>query len=129
MGEVRIGVSIANLAARLPHPHGVINNTQQAVSDINKLATGEQAIAIVVGLPRGLNGQDTKQTERVRDFVKKLQKVCNLPIHLQDEALTSKKAEQELSQRRIRYNKDEVDALAATYILTDFLLEHMEFGK
>src|SRR3989344_4762116 len=119
VGDKRIGVATASLIARLPQPHSVINRSDQTINDINELAIKLQATAIVIGLPRGLDGQDTDQTSRVRNFT----------IHFQDEALTSKKAEQELNHRKVSYNKDAVDALAATYILSDFLEEHTEFKE
>jgi len=129
VGDKRIGVATASLIARLPQPHSVINRSDQTINDINELAIKLQATAIVIGLPRGLDGQDTDQTSRVRNFTRQLSKACNLPIHFQDEALTSKKAEQELNHRKVSYNKDAVDALAATYILSDFLEEHAEFKE
>jgi len=129
VGERRIGVALASLVARLPAPHGVIASGDTAIEAICDLAAKQQVQVIVVGLPRGLNGQDTAQTQQVRDFTDKLRKVCKLPIHFQDEALTSKQAEQELSDRVVRYTKEAVDALAATYILTDFLQEHPELKE
>lgn len=126
VGNVRIGVAIASLNTRLPSPHGVIENNQSAIDTICKLANRNQAIALVVGLPRNLDGHDTAQTKQIRTFVTNLTKTCKLPVHLQDEALTSRQAEQELKQRGVSYNKEAVDALAATYILSDYLQEHPE---
>ncbi|MCX6728115.1 MAG: Holliday junction resolvase RuvX, partial [Candidatus Saccharibacteria bacterium] len=55
--------------------------------------------------------------------VAKLEKVIIVPTHLQDEALTSVKAEEELKSRGMPFEKGDIDALAATYILQDFLDE------
>lgn len=126
VGNKRIGVAVASLGARLPSPYGVIQNDHQALKSICDLAITQGAAAIIIGLPRNLNGQDTDQTKIVRDFADKLSNVCQLPLHFQDEALTSKKAEKELQDRGVRYTKEAIDALAATYILTDFLQEHPE---
>lgn len=127
VGERRIGVATANLVTRLPKPWGVIENTTNATRRIGELIEQEGALAIVVGLPRGLEGQDTAQTGKIRAFVEALKPRIGVTIYLQDEALTSKQAEEELHQRGIRYNKGAIDALAATYILNDFLQEHPEF--
>lgn len=124
VGERRIGVAIASKVARLPSPHGTIVNSSDVMSDIKRLVADESAIAVVVGLPRGLEGQETHQTKHVRDFAKKLETKLNVPIYFQDEALTSKLAEEELKNRGVGYNKEDVDALAATYILRDFLELH-----
>lgn len=127
VGEVRIGAATANLASRLPQPWGVIEHPQNVADIINSLITEHNIVAIVVGLPRGLDGQETPQTKLVRAFTDKLKQKVHLPFYFQDEALTSVQAEQELNQTKTKYNKGDVDALAATYILSDFLLEHREF--
>lgn len=129
VGDRRIGVAVAQLRTRLAQPQGAITVDERVIDDINQLATQQGAVAIVVGLPRSLDGDDTAQTRRVREFAEQLKKEVALPLYFQDEALTSRQAEEELSQRKtIRYNKEAVDALAATYILTDFLAEHRELS-
>ena len=75
----------------------------------------------MVGLPRGLDGQRTAQTEEVEAFARGLGERFGLPVHMQDEAVTSKQAEAELEARGKPYGKGDIDALAATYILQDWL--------
>ena len=75
----------------------------------------------MVGLPRGLDGQNTAQTALTLAFVEQLKTFVGLPVKLQDEALTSVLAEKELTSCRGSYKKADVDALAATYILDDYL--------
>jgi putative Holliday junction resolvase len=126
IGERRIGVAAANAAARIPHPVTTILNDQAMVAALQTILKERDAAALVVGLPRGLNGQHTDQTRTVETFVTTLKQHITLPIYWQDEALTSHKAEAELNARQKAYTKDDVDALAATYILDDFLGEHPE---
>lgn len=127
MGERRIGVSVANLAARLAQPWGSLDRTKDLFEQLGKLIAEHQAIALIVGLPRGLDGQETSQTAAVRDFAEhELRHRFKLPLYYQDEALTSKLAEEELNHKAVKYNKGDIDALAATYILTDYLNEHTE---
>ncbi len=45
---------------------------------------------------------------------------------MQDEAVTSKHAEAELESRGKPYERGDIDALAATYILQDWLAENPE---
>jgi len=75
----------------------------------------------VVGLPRGMQGQHTAQTAEAEAFAKSLRAQSGLPVHMQDEAVTSKQAEDELKGRGKPYGKGDIDALAATYILQDWL--------
>jgi putative transcription antitermination factor YqgF len=75
----------------------------------------------VVGLPRNSQGQETQQSQYVRQFAKSLN-VFNLPIECQDESLTSVEAKSLLNlQRSNFYNKQQIDAMAAALILTDYL--------
>lgn len=120
VGTKRIGVAIASSVARLAHPLTTLDAEADPLQALKRIIAAEGVELIVAGLPRGLEGQETAQTSSVRDFVEGLAQL-NLPIHFQDEALTSRKAEAELQARGKAYNKGEVDALAATYILEDFL--------
>lgn len=126
VGAARIGVAIASSIARLPRPLTTLTQSETLFEDIAKLVDKESVSTIVVGYPRGMQGQHTAQTDVIEDFVTQLKEHLALPIHFQDEALTSRKAEAELEARGKTYAKGDIDALAATYILEDFLLEHAE---
>jgi putative Holliday junction resolvase len=78
---------------------------------------------IIVGLPRRLNGTDNEQTPLVRAFAERLGLETGLPVHLQDERLSSHEAEARLGERERdwRVRKKKLDAAAAAIILQDFL--------
>lgn len=124
VGESRIGVAIASTIARLPSPLTTIQNSTNVWEEIRSVAAEKSANVIVVGLPRNLAGQDTDQTRYVRNFVQAAGD--DVQVVFQDEALTSKKAEQELNRRGKPFTKGDIDALAATYILEDYLGQHRE---
>ena len=126
VGDARVGVAVASLIARLPRPLTTLKNDDSVFEEILRLASSEDTGLIVVGLPRGLDGQHTKQTESAEAFAHQLGQHVSLPVHLQDEALTSRKAEAELEARGKPYDKGDIDALAATYILEDFLRDYRE---
>lgn len=121
VGGRRIGVARANIVARLPEPLVTLVNDDQIFIQLNKLVKEEQVAALIIGLPRGMNGQETEQTKITRNFSARLQQHISIPVYLQDESLTSRQAEQELQKRGQYHDKAMVDALAATYILEDFL--------
>lgn len=125
-GEKRIGLALASVAARLPAPAGALATSDTNREEILQLIKEHDIAAIVIGLPRGLDGQETAQTAAVRAFGAELATYTTIPQIYQDEALTSKKAQAELQERGVRYTKEDVDALAATYILADFLAAHPE---
>ncbi len=119
VGSKRIGLALSGVA-RLARPLTTLDAESDVDRQLQQIIEREAVDAMVVGLPRGLDGQETAQTASVRNFVTNLEHY-NLPIYMQDEALTSRKAEAELTARGKRYAKADVDALAATFILDDFL--------
>jgi putative holliday junction resolvase len=121
VGSVRIGVATARADVRIANPLITIDYGPQAYDTIHELAIKHGATAIVVGWPRGMQGQATEQTRFAEAFADGLRQRQELPVHMQDEALTSQKAEAELKSRNKPFAKGDVDALAATYILQDFL--------
>lgn len=126
VGEKRIGVAHAGIPALLPRPLSTLTNSDQIVHDILALIQEQRAVALVMGLPRGLQGQETAQTRIVEEFGHTLEEHLSIPLYWQDEAVTSRQAEEELKARGKPYEKGDIDALAATYILEDFLHEHKE---
>lgn len=126
VGAKRIGVAVASLTARLPRPLVTLSNDDSFFQALECIVSDEGASALVVGYPRGMQGQHTAQTQVIEDFCEELRSRIDLPIHFQDEAVTSRQAEAELQARGKDYSKADIDALAATYILDDFLNEHAE---
>lgn len=126
VGAKRIGVASANPIARIAHPLITLDHTEDILNRLAVLAAQEQAAMVVIGLPRGMAGQETDQTRTVKAFGSQVEEHLGLPIYWQDEAVTSRKAEEELVSRGKPFVKGDIDALAATYILEDFLNEHPE---
>lgn len=124
VGSKRIGVAIADAQTPFARPLTTLDQSAEVVADITDLVRQYQVAVVVVGLPRNLQGEPTKQTKAVEDFAASLGGYLSVPIAWQDEALTSVKAEDELAARGKAYNKSDVDALAATYILEDYIAEH-----
>lgn len=128
IGEVRIGVAANPAGLSIAQPRGYIANDDKVRKVIQGYIDKEKAEVLVVGLPRGMQGQETDQTKYVRNFIQELQTFVTIPIVLQDEALTSVKAEQELDARGKTYERGDIDALAASYILDDYLVSAPEVG-
>lgn len=127
VGERRIGVAIASYIARIAAPHDTIDrSTTDAHEYIKQLIESESVDTLVVGLPRGLDGQETDQTRLIREFARELSDQINIPIVLQDEAVTSAQAEDRLKRRGKPYSKGEIDAEAAAIILEDYLKTAVE---
>jgi putative holliday junction resolvase len=125
VGTVRIGVATANSIARLAAPLPAIENDQTITERLQSLIHDQQASVVVVGWPRNLQGQATDQTQYVEQFVERLRQSCDATVELQDEALTSVRAEEELRSRGKGYEKGDIDSLSAVYILEDYLEDRL----
>lgn len=122
IGTVRVGVAASRFDIRLPRPVTTIAFDAASFNDdVAKLVREHDARVVVAGWPRGMQGQSTPQTVFVEELIEALRPILGVAVYLQDEALTSQRAEAELQQRRKPYDKAAVDALAATYILEDFI--------
>ncbi|HSX48360.1 MAG TPA: Holliday junction resolvase RuvX [Candidatus Nanoarchaeia archaeon] len=87
-GSKRVGVAIGDAELKMARPLEIVVNDEGLLDRIKTLAVDHEAGVLVVGLPRGLDGQETKYTGIVRAFATQLEKL-GLPVELQDEALTS----------------------------------------
>lgn len=93
------------------------------MTSLQNIIEVEDVGAMIVGYPRDMKGDSTQQTREVEEFTAKLRQEFAMPIIYQDEALTSKHAEAELDAKGKNYVRGDIDSLAATYILQDFLNE------
>jgi len=92
---------------------------------ILKVIERERPDALVLGLPVNMDDTEGPAAARVRAFGAELAATTNIPVHFQDERLTSFAAEQHLSgSGRTRGAKKRLrDALAAAEILREFLAD------
>jgi UPF0755 protein len=121
IGDKRIGVAIADKDAPFPQPLVTLEASANLADSLNEVIKKNNATEIVVGLPRNQSGERTAQTDRVEKVVTLLKLPKDVKVYWQDESLTSVKAEAELKSRKKPFKKANVDSLAATYILEDFL--------
>jgi len=131
IGERRIGVAVSDLTGTLARPVDVlrpagleIDALDLVAAEIARLAGEEDGVAaIVVGLPRRLDGTPTEMTPRVEQFARQLESKTGLPVALQDERLSSREAESRLAltNKDWRSRKARLDAAAAAVILQDYL--------
>lgn len=117
VGERRIGVARVHSIVKLAEPLDFIDVVNQDVNDaIVALVKTHSADGLVIGLPRGLDGQETDQTNYSREFAQLVKDRLNIPVYLIDEAGTSKSAD----DRNVdgKYSRDSV---AAAIFLEDFV--------
>ncbi len=124
VGEKRVGVALAEVPTFFARPVTTLENNDQLAEAVADLAQQYQITTIVVGYPRNQSGEPTEQTKIVEATVGTLQLPKTITLAWQDESLTSVKAEEELESRGKSYEKGDIDSLAATFILEDYVKEH-----
>jgi putative Holliday junction resolvase len=131
VGERRIGVAVSDVSGTLARPVGVLrvngldaDAVVAVAADIARLEKGDEAVsAVVVGLPRRLDGGPHAMAARVESFAAALREQIGRPVVFQDERLSSREAEGRLAvrERDWRARKAKLDAAAAAVILQDYL--------
>lgn len=122
VGTKRIGVASASTTVLIAVPLATIEVDGTEMDAISKLVATESIDTIVVGYPRNQAGDATAQTGYAEAFAAKLKGLA--PVVFQDESLTSVMAEDRLKASGKPYEKGDIDAVAATIILQDYLEQH-----
>lgn len=124
-GEKRIGVAISDPEGRMALPLLTFERRDdpRAARRIAAIARDEGVGRLVMGEPRGLDGQRGEAAERVARFGKRLTAATGLELEWVDEALTSREAAARLREAGIDPKKhpERLDAVAAQILLQEAL--------
>lgn len=117
-GARRIGLATADTEAKMASPLATVGSHElEAIIEREGPFT-----AVVVGLPRSLDGAETSQTVAVRRFTDDiLWNKHHIEAVFQDEAATSSVAEERLKESGKKYRQEDIDAEAAAIILQDYI--------
>jgi putative Holliday junction resolvase len=126
VGEKRIGVAIAQSNIRIAIAYDTLLVDGSELEQITRIVNQEKVSTIIIGYPRNQSGETTQQTKSVEAFAKKIESIGKEVI-FQDESLTSVKAEEIVRSRGKPYQKSDIDALAASLILQDYL--EQQYGR
>lgn len=126
VGRKRTGVAISDPSGTLARPLECLHGDPfaAALALVTRLRGEPDGLsAVVVGLPRRLDGSEHESSAMAREFARALEKRVGVPVRLQDERLTSVDAEERLAvgERDWRRRKEKLDAAAAAVILQDYL--------
>ena len=125
LGLVRTGLAISDELELLASPIGTVTERNLNVLAEKVAATAkEQGVgALVVGLPRNMDGSKGESAERAEAFAEQLRTLTDLPVALWDERLTTVSAIGYLNETNVRGKKRKaiVDTVSATIILEDYL--------
>ena len=124
LGSKRVGLALSDKMNMIASPYRtiIVKNEQDLLDQLRLIIVDFKVKTIVLGLPLNMNGEDSAQTKKAREF-KSLLSIFNLPIKLEDERLSSVSAKRSLVMQDIKtgHNKSEIDKRAAAIILQQFL--------
>lgn len=126
-GFKRIGVAVGQHLTKSATPLSTIPATEGTPdwAKLDVIVKKWRPKALIVGLPTQIDGSKLYVTKPAKKFAKLLQTRFNLPVHLVDERLTTIEARAQLfeSGGYKKLKKSEIDSLAATIILEQWLLD------
>ncbi|HEV2707958.1 MAG TPA: Holliday junction resolvase RuvX [Pyrinomonadaceae bacterium] len=131
LGLKRVGVAVSDELRLSVRPLPAIARTswKQLLRTLAQLCEQFDVKSVVIGLPLRLDGTEGDAAAEARRIARNLGLSLSVEVHLQDERLTSKDAEQRL--RAAGFNerevKERVDSEAAALILSDFLHHRQDF--
>lgn len=123
-GDARIGVARSDPSGFLATPVETVPRGEGDLVRIAAILEEENAVEIVVGLPRSLSGKEGPAAAKVREFAAALaRRVAPVPVRLCDERLTTVSAESMLRERGRKgaARRAVVDQAAAVVILQNAL--------
>lgn len=125
LGEKRVGVAISDelwITVR-PLPFLRRTNWKQLLGAVADLLQSFDAQALVIGLPLNLDGTEGHAAQEARRLARNFELSLKVPVHLQDERLTSREAEERLrvAGRSLDDLRKYVDSESAAIILQDFI--------
>jgi putative holliday junction resolvase len=123
LGKRRVGVAVSDDTGVIASPLRIIDLKHASLADIASLAHELRADGIVVGLPKGMSGDEGFQARETRAMAAEIEQHTHLPIIFWDERLTSAIADRVLAgdKRSSRERRGQRDAIAAAVLLQSYL--------
>ena len=122
LGTKRTGVAVGDDETGTALPVSVVETPDEdrLMRAITQLLIEHGPNAIVIGLPLNMDGSEGKPAEAARAMAERIATHASVPVHVQDERLTSDAARRRLAETgSTRGRRD--DAIAAAIILEEFL--------
>ncbi len=124
-GDVRIGVAVSDPDSILSSPLTTLKATDKnLIEQISAIFLEIEPVAIYVGRPALLSGNDGIAVEKAAGFASVLSTVTEVPVEMIDERMSTVSAARNLREagRNAKDSKNEIDMAAAVAIL-EFAIE------
>jgi len=123
-GLKRIGTSFGGEETGVAFAGPVLTGgEEELLRGVVREAASHEASTIVVGLPRNMDGTESKMSARARAFGDKLHAATQAEIVMWDERLTSREADRAMLQGDLsrKKRKKRIDSMAAQLMLQSYL--------
>ena len=124
-GDVRTGLALSDAGRLLASGLSTVSpgGLEKTAAAVAKEACDRGAVAIVVGLPKNMDGSEGARADRCRAFALRLSELAGIPVALIDERLSTVAASRYLNETNTRGKdrKEVIDTLSAEILLQNAL--------
>ena len=124
LGASRIGIAISDELGMLAHPVETIPNDSGFLAKLQKMVIEKGITAIVMGIPRNMDGSYGPAAEKAKLFLSQLKtEFPDVQLIPWDERLTTMEAQRLLhaAGRDVKKSRPVIDQVAAQVILQSYL--------
>ena len=127
VGDVRVGLALCDPSGLIATPLETVRRGDGDLRAIRDHVVEQEAVEVVVGLPRSLSGGEGPAAAKAREFAAELAAVVPVAVRLCDERLSTVTAEAQLraggkkGTRHSKLRRAVVDQAAAVVILQNAL--------
>lgn len=125
-GDTRTGLAVSDAGRLIASGIGYVSpgGIRKTAEEVARIAREQNASAVIVGLPKNMDGSEGFRADRCREFAQLLaEQLSALPIAMMDERLTTVSASRYLNETGTRGAKRRgvIDTLSAQIILQNTL--------
>ena len=125
-GDTRTGLAVSDASRFLASGIGYVSpgGIVKTADKVSEVAREQKVSAIVVGLPKNMDGSEGFRAERCREFAALLrERLTDIPVAMMDERMTTMSASRYLNETNTRGQKRKgvIDTLSAQIILQNAL--------
>lgn len=126
LGTKTLGIAVSDKLGLIASPVVILRHDEDfdfLIVELKKIIDEKEVNEIVLGLPKNMNNTIGERGEMILKFKEKLESSFSLPIHLEDERLSTRVAESVLISADVsrKKRKQVIDKMAATVILQSYL--------
>ncbi len=126
LGSKTLGVAISDPTGLIASTYKTIRHDEEyerLLEEVRQIVQVEAIDEIVLGLPKHMNNDIGEKGNLSIWFKEQLENTLSLPVHLEDERLTTRQAETILIENHTtrKKRKKVIDQMAATIILQSYL--------